>query len=84
MQKFLISRIEVTLLYFDEIDKKRPRLSRLTVYPALALVLFREKIDFYQPGVDINQNHDKQYLEQLGPVELMEIPGGGYGLLYYD
>jgi len=83
MRKFLISRIEATLLFFDRIDRGRPRLARLTVYPALALVLFREKIDPYRPVVALAQEDQDLLLEQIGPVQLMEHPGGGYSLAYY-
>ena len=82
MRRFLISRIEAILLYLDRIEKGRPRLARLTVYPALALVLFREKIDPYRPVVDLIPEHQDLLFEQIGPVLLMEHPGGEYSLTY--
>jgi hypothetical protein len=82
MRRLLISRIEAILLYLDRIEKGRPRLARLTVYPALALVLFREKIDPYRLVVDPIPEHQDLLFEQIGPVLLMEHPGGGYSLNY--
>jgi hypothetical protein len=83
MRRFLILIIESTLLFLDRIENNRPRLRKLTVYPALAIVLLREKIDPYRPAIDNAPNRDDEYLEKIGPVTLMKNPVGGYGLLYY-
>jgi hypothetical protein len=84
MRKLLISWIESILLFLDRIDKDRPRFKNLTTYPAVALVLFREKIDPYEVPVDLTYTNDNFYHETIGRVQLMEIPGGGFGLVYHD
>jgi hypothetical protein len=83
MRKLLISWIESILLYMDRVDNKQPKLKNLTTYLAVGLVLFREKIDPYEIPIDFTRKDDDLYRETLGQVELMENPGGGYGLLYY-
>ena len=83
MRIYLISRIEAILLYFDEIVKKRARLKKIMVYPALTLVLLRERIDPYQPEIEIPRKTEEQYYEQIGHVELRDTPDGNYALIYY-
>jgi hypothetical protein len=45
-------------------------------------VLLREKIDPYRPPDLPASGHRDLLFEQIGPVQLMEHPGGGYSLAY--
>ena len=82
MRSFWVARIEATLLALDRLDKKYPRVKNLTVFPALALVLFRERIDPCVTPVDATLVDPASEWVQIGPCRLMKNSDGSFGLLY--